>query len=148
MFTLDASVHINALNPAEEGSQESRALLEQVFRRPWPVYSPTLLLVELAGSVARVLNDADRGIEVALSVRNLPGQIWIPLDTTLAEEAARVAAEHRLRGADAIYAAVARRHGATVVTRDREQLDRLPPTVSTVAPEEALLRLNETHSDG
>lgn len=144
MLTIDASVHLNALNAGEEGSRQSRALLEQVFLRPWPVYSPTFLLVELAGAVARVLNDADRGTEVALSVKNLPGQIWMPLDTVLAEEAARVAAAHRLRGADAVYAAVARRHGAMLVTRDREQLERLPPTVATVTPEEALARLNET----
>ena len=142
MFTVDASVHINALNAAEEGSEASRALLEQVSRQPWPVYSPTLLLVELAGAVARVLNDADRGMELARSVRNLPGQTWVALDAALADEATRVAAEHRLRGADAVYAAVACRYGTTLVTRDREQLTRVPPVVSTITPEEALSRLN------
>jgi predicted nucleic acid-binding protein len=77
-------------------------------------------------------------------LREKTAEIWIPLDTALAEEAARIAAEQRVRGADAVYAAVARRHGATLVTRDQEQLDRLPPTVSAIAPEEALSRLKET----
>ena len=49
-------------------------------------------------------------------------------------------------GADAVYAAVARRHDATLVTRDREQLDRVPPTVPTVSPEDALSQLDEAPS--
>ncbi|RME32500.1 MAG: VapC toxin family PIN domain ribonuclease, partial [Thermoflexia bacterium] len=61
MFVLDASVHLNALNPAEAGSAESQALLERLFGRPWPVFSPTLLLVEIAAAVARVFNDPGRG---------------------------------------------------------------------------------------
>jgi len=143
MFTIDASVHINALNPSEAGSEESQVLLERLFRRPWPVVSPTLLLVEVAAAVTRAFDDAGRGLTVARAVRGLPGQVWVPLDDTLAEEAARLAAEHRLRGADAIYAAVARRYGATLVTRDRQQLERLRSSLSVLTPTEALERLGD-----
>ena len=141
MFTIDASVHVNALNPIEEGSPESQAFLEQVFRRPWPVFSPTLLVVEVAAAVARVFGDAGQEIAMARVVWGLPGQIWVPLDKALAKEASRLAAEHRLRGADAVYAAVARRYGATLVTRDGQQLDRLRPAVSALIPVEALAYL-------
>lgn len=141
MFTVDASVHINGLNPAEEGSPESQAFLEQIYRHPWPVFSPTLLLVELAATVARVFNDTERGIVVAQAVQGLPGQIWVPLDDALAEEAARLAARYRVRGADAVYAAVARRYGAALVTRDRQQLERLRPALPVLAPAQALANL-------
>ena len=143
MFTVDASVHLNALNPAEEGSAESRALLERLHRRPWPVHSPTLLVIELAGAVARVLDDAERGLSLSEAVRLLPGQAWVALDAALAAEAAALAARHRLRGADAVYAGVARRHGTTLVTRDRDQLERLPPVVPTATPAQALARIDE-----
>jgi predicted nucleic acid-binding protein len=144
MFTVDASVHINALNPLEEGSPESRLLLERVFRRPWPVFSPTLLLVEVAAAVARVFDDTGRGLVMAQAVRGLPGQAWIPLDDVMAEDAARLAAECRLRGADAVYAAVAQRYGTMLITRDCQQLEHLSPSLPVVTPVEALARLDET----
>jgi len=143
MFTIDASVHINALNPMEEGSPESQAFLEQACRRPWPVFSPTLLLVEVAAAVARVFDDTGRGLAMARAIRDLPGQTWIPLDKALAEEAARLAAEYRVRGADAVYAAVACQYGATLVTRDRQQLERLQPALPALTPAEALAQYHK-----
>ena len=38
----------------------------------------------------------------------------------------------------AVYAAVAQRYGTTLVTLDRQQLERLPPTVPTTRPTDAL----------
>jgi len=143
MFTVDASVHINSLNPAEAGSPASRVFLERVYRRPRAVCSPTLLFVEIAAAVARALGDAERGLAFARAVRGLPEQIWVPLDDALADEAGRMASECRLRGADAVYAAVARRHGTTLVTRDRQQLERLCRVLPVLTPEEALERLEE-----
>ena len=148
MFTVDASVHLNALNAAEPGSSRSQAFLEKLHRRPWPVHSPTLLLVEIAGAVARAEDDPARGIALSRAIESLPGQIWIPLDAVLAPLAASLAAERRLRGADAVYASVARRHASFLVTRDREQLDRLPPIVPTLTAEEALERLEALERAG
>ncbi|MCD6289472.1 MAG: PIN domain-containing protein [Anaerolineae bacterium] len=142
MFTIDASVHINALNSRESGSAESQAFLERVHRHPFPVFSPTLLLVEISAVLARVFDDSERGISLARAVYALPGQIWVPLDDALAEEAARLGAKYRLRGADAVYAAVAHRHRATLVTLDRQQLERLPPVLTVRRPLEALEHLN------
>jgi len=140
-FVLDASVHLNALNPAEAGSAESQAFLERLFGKPWPVLSPTLLLVEVAAAVARVFHDPRRGMAMARALHGLPGQVWVGLDEDLAQEAAQLAAEHRLRGADGVYAAVARRYGAVLVTLDRQQLERLPPDLPVLTPAEALARL-------
>jgi predicted nucleic acid-binding protein len=141
MFTIDASVHVNALNPAKTGSPESQLFLERVSRRPWPVFAPTLLLVEVAAAVARVFGDARRGLAMAQAIRGLPGQMWISLDDVLAEEAARLASDHRVRGADAVYAAVARRYGAILATRDNQQLARLQQALPVLIPGKALDRL-------
>jgi len=141
MFVLDASVHLNALNPAEAGSAESQVFLERLFGKPWPVLSPTLLLVEVAAAVARIFNDPARGQAMAQVIHGLPGQVWVALDESLAWEAVRLAAEHRLRGADGVYAAVARRYGAILVTLDRQQLERLRASLEVLTPAEALARL-------
>ena len=148
MFTIDASVHVNALSPAETGSPESQLFLERVSCHPWPVFSPTLLLVEVAAAIARVFDDAGQGQAVAQAIRGLPGQMWIPLDETLAEEAVRLASEHRLRGADAVYAAVAQRYETMLVTRDRQQLERLRPALPVLTPDQAFAQLNGREGSG
>ena len=62
----------------------------------------------------------------------------VPLDGALADVAARLAAASRLRGADAVYAAVAQQYGTTLITLDRQQLERLPPVVRTARPADVL----------
>jgi predicted nucleic acid-binding protein len=137
MFTIDASVHINALNPTEAGSAESQAFLAKVYQQALPVYSPTLLWVEVAAALARVFDSSAQGIALAQALRILPGHIWIPLDEELAGEACLMAAEHRLRGADAIYAAVAHRYRTTLVTTDQQQINRLRSFLSVCLPSDA-----------
>ena len=97
--------------------------------------------------MARALDDSQAGQAIARTVRDLPGRHWIPLDDDLAEQAARLAAKRRLWGADAVYAAVARCYGTTLVTRDRQQLQRLPGAVPTLTPTEAPAQLLERGED-
>jgi predicted nucleic acid-binding protein len=62
----------------------------------------------------------------------------VPLTAGVARQAADLAAAHRLRGADAVYVAVARRYGTTIVSRDDEQRTRGAAVVTCQTPEEAL----------
>ena len=141
MFTIDASVHINALNPSETGSAESQLCLQRLVAMRQPLFSPTLLLVEVAAAIARVLDDADMALELTRGIQALPRQLWVPLDNDTTEMAARLGAQSRLRGADAVYAAVARRYGATLITRDHQQLERLSALVRVMTPEDVLANL-------
>lgn len=52
----------------------------------------------------------------------LPNLTLVSLDTTLAEQALQLAAQQGLRGADAVYAAVALKTGYTLVSLDKEHL--------------------------
>jgi predicted nucleic acid-binding protein len=96
------------------------------------------LVVEVAASVARIFDDSERGAALAEAVWHLPHQFWIPLDEALAREAQHLASRDRLRGADAVYAAVAARFDATLVTRDRQQLERITAGLRVTTPEGAL----------
>jgi predicted nucleic acid-binding protein len=138
MYTIDASVHISALNPAEADSATSQAFLTLVRQHRIPLFCPTLLLVEVAAAVARAFDDADRAVALAEALRGLPNQTLVPLDESLADCAVVLAATARLRGADAVYAAVAQQYGTTLITLDRQQLDRLSPLVSTALPADVL----------
>ncbi|MBU0495054.1 MAG: PIN domain-containing protein [Chloroflexi bacterium] len=143
MYTVDASVHISALNPTEADSAASQAFLARVRQHHLPLFCPTLLLVEVAAALARVFDDADRARALVVVLRDLPDQTLVPLDAALADRAAELAATARLRGADAVYAAVAQHYGATLVTLDRQQLERLPPLVPAVSPADVLAGMAE-----
>jgi len=138
VYTVDASVHVSALNPSEEHSADSQAFLAYVHQHEVPLVNATLLPVELAAAVARALGDADRAVALAAALRDLPNQRLVPLDDTLSERAVELAAAARLRGSDAVYAAVAQQNGTTLVTLDRQQLERLGPLVPTARPSDVL----------
>ena len=137
-YTIDVSVFVNAFNPHEEGHAESLQLLATIQERGDPVIVPTLLIAEMASAVARASDDSVGAIQYAHATAALPHLTLVPLTPTTARQAAELAATHRLRGADAVYLAVARRYGTTLVSRDDEQRTRGSAVVPCQTPEEAL----------
>ena len=137
-YTVDASVFVNGFNPYEAGHEESRRLLALLQEQAAPIVVPTSLLPEVAAAIGRGRQDADLAREFAAALSRLPHLVLIPLDTTLAQQAADVAAQYQLRGSDAVYAAVALRFGSTLITLDREQRERVTSAILTLYPAEAL----------
>lgn len=140
MYTVDASVWINAVEPAEPDHAASRQLLGLLRGRSDAVVVPTLALVEVAGAASR-LRDPERARRLVRIVARLHIVQWVPLDGALAAAAAQLAATHRLRGADAVYAAVAQRASAVLVSRDHEHLTRLAGIIPVLHPAGALAAL-------
>ena len=137
-YTIDASVFVNAFNPHEKGHAESLQLLATIQQRGDPGIVPTLLIAEMASAVARASDDSVGAIQYANATAALPHLTLVPLTPATARQAAELAATHRLRGADAVYLAVARRYGTTLVSRDDEQRTRGSAVVPCQTPEEAL----------
>lgn len=141
MYTIDASVHISAVNPNEADSSTSQAFLSHVNEHDLSLFCPTLLLAEVAATVARSWDDTRRAISVATALRYWPNQTLVALDPLLADRAIHLAATARLRGADAVYAAVAEHYGTTLITLDRQQMERLSSVVRVLCPADALREL-------
>jgi len=137
-YTVDASLFLNAFNPYEEGHEESRRLLARLQEKATPIIVPTLLFPEVAAAVMRGRQDDELAREFAATLSRLPHLVLVPLDTTLAQQAAEVAAQYGLRGSDAVYAAVALRFGSTLITLDREQRERVADALTTRYPAEML----------
>jgi predicted nucleic acid-binding protein len=138
-YTVDASVFLNAFNPYEEGHEESHRLLTLLQERATPIVVPTLLLPEVAAAVSRGREEDDLAREFAAALSRLPHLVLVPLDTTLAQQAADAAARYRLRGSDAVYVAVALRFGSTLITLDREQRERAADALRAHQPAEILV---------
>lgn len=140
-YTVDASVFLNAFNPYEEGHEESKALLARFGQNATPVIVPNLLQVEVAAAIARGRGDAGLARRFAEALLRLPHLVTVALDDRLAAAAAGIAADQRLRGADAVYGAVALRFGSGLVSRDEEQRERLAGVVPTFHPSEVREKL-------
>lgn len=138
MLTIDASVWLNADSPHEPNQAASRAFLDRVAVERLRVFAPTLLGVEVAAAISRTRNDPTLARDFATSLIALPFVTFVSLDEPLAAMATELAAVHKLRGADAVYAAVALAHRCDLVSLDREHLTRLSGVLRTVSPEQWL----------
>lgn len=67
-------------------------------------------------------------------MKNFPGMTQVPLDLSLAIRAAEIAIENRLRGADAVYVAVAEDFDSILISWDAEMLQRSPEFVLAMSP--------------
>lgn len=132
--TIDASVIVSAFTPTESAHAESKAFMMEVRKQAIPIIVPTLLLPEISAAFARGQGKPELGIEFVRVLKNFPNTTFVELNFPLADAAVEVAAKHRLRGSDSIYAAVAMRFGTELITLDREQLERLPKVISVRKP--------------
>jgi predicted nucleic acid-binding protein len=125
MYTMDASVWVNGFDQREPGHEISRQFLGLVSVRLLPIVVPNLMLVEVAGVISRTRGDAAHALGFVAALRGLPNLTFVALDDSLSQQAQLLAAQRGLRGADAVYAAVANVAGCTLVTLDQEQVARL-----------------------
>ena len=132
--TVDASVFVSAFTPTETAHQASKAFMLSIRQQAAPIIVPVLVLPEISAALARGQNKPDLGKAFVQELKNFPNTTFIDLDSSLADLAVEVAANHCLRGSDAVYAAVALRFGTQLITLDREQLERLPKVLDVRAP--------------
>lgn len=71
------------------------------------VFCPTFVLAECGAAIARPTGDSALSKKLVSLVEHFPGMNHVPLDLRFACRAAEMAIEYRLRGADAVYVAVA-----------------------------------------
>jgi len=132
--TIDASVFIASLRSSEPAYAESWACLQQIQKNTVEVICPTLVLPECAAAIIRPTQDQQLASEVIHKVSNFPLMHLISLTQPLATRAAEIAIECRLRGADAIYVAVAEFYSTQLISLDQEMLERGKQLVTTATP--------------
>lgn len=133
-MVVDACVLIAAFMPRDAHHSHAHALLQQLVRQQLSITLPTLALAETCGAIARRSDSS----EVAPPIlKFLLAQTWIErvaLDATLGQQAAVIAMRCRLRGADAVYVALAAALGLSLITLDAEMLERAPASVERLTP--------------
>lgn len=138
MYVVDASVWVSRFLPADVLHDPSYRWLGEQVAQGEPVAAPLLVLAEVAGAVARRAGLSELGVHAASLMQHLPNARLVAVDTELAQLGAQLAAELRLRGADALYVALARRLSIPLVTWDQEQRERGRPLVAVLNPQDIL----------
>ncbi len=141
MLIIDASVLVADLRPSEPYHSEAAGLLDFVREREMPVSLPAVALAEVAGAIARGTGRTSLAHRVIRLLQATPHYQWAIIDLPLAQRAAMLAAEYRLRGYDAVYVALAQQLDAPLVTLDMELCKRGPADVEVRRPEDQLARL-------
>ncbi len=134
MAVVDASVYVALINVHEEAHAESWAWLRDVHARSEEIAAPVILVPEVAAAISRGLDEptlAWRAVQQILS-RNVVE--LVPVASPMAERAADIAIDHRIRGADALYVALAEHRSDELVTLDRQQLERGAAVVAARRP--------------
>ena len=131
---VDANVVVAAYRVGEAKRAESRQFLARVLAQRAEIACPTIFLPECAGAVARGTGGAPDARKLLRSAQRLPRLRLVVVGVSLASRAAEIAITCRLRGADAVYVAVAERFSATLITWDTEMLQRAPAVVPTMTP--------------
>jgi len=139
--TIDASVFVAASRAPEPHHKASIRFLRQIREQGTEVFCPTLVLTECAAAVARQTGKPVLAERVIALIDRWPNLHLIPLNEALARQGAQIAITHRLRGSDAVYAAVADMLKATLVTWDSEMRQRGPNFISTLTPAEWMEQL-------
>ncbi|MBE2239664.1 MAG: type II toxin-antitoxin system VapC family toxin [Caldilineaceae bacterium] len=134
MAVIDASVYVTLLDESDPEQVICRAWFTAAVAADEPILAPSLILSEVAAALSRGRGDAGMAKEAARLLENSAVVQLAPLSLELASLAATIAAEQRVRGADAVYLALAQQLGDTLITLDRQQLQRGVAVVTTRRP--------------
>ena len=123
-FVLDASVWVSRLVSQDEFHAAVKSWMEEQREAGIQFISPALLLAEVGGAISRRTGEPVLAKRAITQLENLPGLRLVEMDNELVRQAAKLAAELGLRGADSMYVAVARRLDLPLVTFDVDQRER------------------------
>ncbi|NPV08579.1 MAG: type II toxin-antitoxin system VapC family toxin [Anaerolineae bacterium] len=134
-MVVDACVWISLHLAHDRYHQATDRWFRRVERQRTPMVAPVILLAEVSGAVSRRTGDSPGAQALVQAMSRLSTLSLLPVDRELGDIAARLAADLRLRGADACYVAVAQTLDLPLVTWDEELRERAQRVVAAVEPE-------------
>jgi predicted nucleic acid-binding protein len=133
MPVVDASVWVAFYHEADPAYLQCDAWVQAALSSGRRLVGPSLALSEVAAALTRL-----SGRETATkAVEHLESRIeleLVDLDLARARRAADVATATGVRGADAVYLALAQERGEVLVTLDRQQRERGGALVEVLSP--------------
>jgi predicted nucleic acid-binding protein len=126
---IDASIWVSRLVPQDEHHVRCQKWLTAQRAAGVTLVSPSLLLPEVAGAISRRTGDPKLAERAVQNLQALPGLRFVEMNQTVIQISAQLAATYGLRGADSIYAAVARHLNIPLATLDADQRSKAAKAV-------------------
>jgi predicted nucleic acid-binding protein len=131
---IDASVYIALINAREREHVASWTWFMQAQASQKAIRAPVILLTEVAAALSRGVGDSALAHRVVQQLTASQVIELAAITPAMAERAAAIAADHRIRGCDAIYIALAEQLGDDLITLNRQQLERGAAVITTRRP--------------
>jgi len=122
-IVVDASMWVARLVPQDVFHEPVKKWMSTRLEEDDQFLAPSLLLAEIGGAISR-RTTSTLGLKAIEQVQNLPGLQLVEMEYALLREAAQLAAELGLRGADSTYVAVAVRLNLPFITLDVDQREK------------------------
>lgn len=132
MVVIDASIIVAAYFEKEKFHKTAKLFLEKFMAENKTALLPEIALVEIASAISRGTKNTEYAIEFCQELRKLPNFVYMTIDESLSELAVLTASKFYLRGADAIYTALAYKHNAELATLDFEQKEKSSKIVKII----------------
>ena len=134
IVVVDASVWVSRLLTHDPNNARATAWVGRHARNGGILTAPTIIAVEVAAAVSRRTGNVTDAHAAANQLYALPFMRLAPIDQALILEATNLSADLGLRGADAIYVALAKQLGIPLLTFDVEQLTRPAGLIAIIQP--------------
>ncbi len=134
-FVVDANVWVGAMSRDEPTHQKCLLFLMNAEFAGAEFIAPVVSPIEVVATFARKTNCDELAAKIVSWMRSYC-TLWRVMLCNDIDYVSRVASQCRLRGADAVYVATALESSATLVTYDREILERASSLISVATPED------------
>lgn len=131
---IDASVWISRLLPQDANHASAVSWVNGYVRGGGILTAPTVLAIEVGAAISMRTKQPADAHAAANQLYTLRFVRLAPIDQGLVSEAKDLAADLGLRGADALYVALARQLGIVLVSFDAEQLTLPSHLIQTIKP--------------
>jgi predicted nucleic acid-binding protein len=135
-IVIDSCVFVAALLDKEKKYIECRNLLEKVKNGEYIAIEPYIVLVEVVAAIKRRTGSSYLAQKVKHDLCDINSIVFLDISSTRAHQAADIAKEIGVRGMDAIVIQIAKEFNASLVSLDREMLERSKSLIVTRDVEE------------
>jgi len=137
MYVVDSSVFLSGFLNYEPYHKESLKCLVYFKENPSiSLFLPELLIPEVGCIVARMIKNPKLGVDFANSLREFTNFKFIPIDRHIADLSLKIGTLLFLRGADAIYVALAYNFNSTLISLDKEHLKKAKKLIKVIHPKD------------
>ncbi len=139
MYVIDASVRMSWFMPDDAHHSDARQWRDGALEREAEIFTPGILLPEVAGALARITGDSEFATHMLDRLVATTNMRVVYHDVRSYMAAAELAADLRIKGGDAMYTQVAIERWPMLISLDDQQVERSRSLITEARPSDAIV---------